>query len=578
MRTIYYTDPQGNRVPVTVNINSKLDKKQKKDKKNKKDSKLRRKIAATALVLTIGVGAVVTACSVFKGNDETKNFNPSTDTTISNKDDSDNFDLSLRFNPNSKEGIVDSAVFLIEEAARGGKELDAEDAVLAAIAANSDEINAGFMGELFGERANQTYTYSSIVDAYLRVCMIQNENVGVTKSSERAFNIEDVFANAEDYSFLCNIRDLVTQFNNSTDKQERAKITEQLNQIATDLCDYDVYDISSSAGIVSMLTLDGMRIVTNTSDNPILHDDIRDEMFGNGDYACKTEATYVSEEGISLQTAYSNRVADLKLDSLKSKLENAVLVEGKTVILDEIISQVKEKTKDVKISDFDPVAEINAILEKNRTVPYEYENAPGDDKENYSPVTPEDDIQNIGGEDVIVIPGNSEEEEIEPTVPQPTEPKKDEPEISIEENVTPEEDEEIEDNREDAEEELVDEWEKAQADSNQGSIDGEKYGKNGWAKPSFAGKSEYYINAFNATYDFWYNEFQKRQAANETTSPTVDAVSPVSEENVNPTEIPEATTDNSLDLSNLSVDELNELKNAALGEAEYSSDEKQKTM
>jgi len=44
------------------------------------------------------------------------------------------------------------------------------------------------------------------------------------------------------------------------------------------------------------------------------------------------------------------------------------------------------------------------------------------------------------------------------------------------------------------------------------------------------------------------------------------------------TEIPEATTDNSLDLSNLSVDELNELKNAALGEAEYSSDEKQKTM
>ena len=135
--------------------------------------------------------------------------------------------------------------------------------------------------------------------------------------------------------------------------------------MAVALCGYDVYDISSSASIVAMLTLDGMRTVTINSETPILHDDIRDEMFGNGDYACVKEATFQGIDGQVLPTAYSNRVSDLKLDSIKTKLDNAILEEGKTVILDEIIAQVAEQTKDMASADIDPNEELNEKAEEN---------------------------------------------------------------------------------------------------------------------------------------------------------------------------------------------------------------------
>lgn len=560
-KTISYTDEMGNKVPVKVKINKNL------DKNSKKNSKLGMKVATTALVITLGVGTVLGACSLFKTNDN----NPTSSTSASTLEE--NFEL--RFDPNSKECIVENAVLLIEEAAKMGKEIDAEDAILATIVANADEINAGFMGELFGERAKQTHTYNSLVDAYLKVAMMQVENIGIAKDNEIAFNIENIFANPEDYNYLYKIRELTSRYNNSNDDLEKTEITNELNKIAFNLCTYESYDISNTAAVVAMLSLDGMRMITKNNDNPILHDDIRDEMFGNGDYACQKDGKFTSEEGIVLPTAYSLRVSDIKLDSVKSKLDNAILEDGKTVILDELINEVQELTKDIEIADFDVTEEINKELEENRDIPYEYESAPGVVKDNYSEKTENDVVQNIGGKDVVVVPGNTttnnntqveveskneqiennnnvtndqtKQEEVEVIIPT-------EPDITIEENVTPKEDEEVidkgnvEENKQQAEEELRSEWEKAQADSNQGCIDGEYYGQNGLAKPSFEGKSEYYINAFNANYDFWYSMTQQPLVTSET-----------------------------YDLDSLSKEQLEELKGAAIGETEYSQLQTEKT-
>lgn len=551
MKTFYFIDEKGNKVPLEVEANKKI----KKD--NKKDSKLKRKIATKVLVIAVGVGIItggLTHCVVQKEKQKSTSKKPTTSASDSMLNEVKD---GLRFEPNSKESVVNNAVLLIEEAAKCGKELDAEDAVLATIVANSNELTAGFMGELFGERAEQTYTYNTLVDAYLRVGMMQVENVGVATNDEVAFNIENIFANEEDYNYLSNIRELTSRFNNSNDEKEKAEITDQLNKIAFDLCTYDAYDISSPAGILSMLTLDGMRIVTNNSTNPILHDDIRDEMFGNGDYACQKEETF-TENGQVFQTAYSYRVNDVKLDSVKTKLDNAVLEEGKTTILADIIAEVEEKTKDVQVSDFDMVEEINKEREENRTVTYEYESAPGVVKDNYSEKTDKDVVQNVGGKDVIIVDNNKTNTQTETNINQ-TNPDANTtvgPEITTEENVTVQPGESVvdtgnvEQNKQEAEEQLTTSWEKAQADSNQGSIDGEYYGQNGLAKPSFAGKSEYYINAFNANYDFWYSMNQQDLTATEPT-----------------------TTAESYDLDNLSKEQLEELRSAAISNEEYTQSE-----
>ena len=91
------------------------------------------------------------------------------------------------------QNIVEKSIYLIEEAARCGKNLDAEDAVLTVITANIDEISNGFIGKLFSTKENQTYTYGHLVDAYLRTAMMQVENIGVAKEDDTIFNIESIF-------------------------------------------------------------------------------------------------------------------------------------------------------------------------------------------------------------------------------------------------------------------------------------------------------------------------------------------------------------------------------------------------
>ena len=555
--TVYYIDANGNRIPVNIKVNKKLTK--------KNNTRIKAAVAATALVLSIGSGIVLSGCL------KSDNFNPVNNTPISESEIKE----ELRFNPNTKESIIEKAVLLIKEAARCGKELDAEDATLAVIAANSNELSLGFMGELFGERANQTYTYDMIADAYLKACLIQLETVGVTKNDTIEFNIENVFASNEDYEYLTTLRALTRKFNNSTDEKERNEIINELNTIALDLCTFETLDISSSAGVLAMLSLDGMRIVTNNMDTPILHDDIRDEMFGNNAYSC--------EDVNVLPTSYSNRVSDLKLDSIKTKLENAVLSSGKTVILNDIINAVKEQTKDVKISDFDAAAEINKLLNNNVN-----------NKNNSNTPAPSKPTQGGKGsnsddsskdKDEVQEPEIPEPEKdpdapvITPTIQNPEVTTPTEPDISVEENVTPEPGEEILDNKEEAEEELEDEWQKAQNDSNQGSVDGMNYGLAGASVPSLSGKSDYYVNAFMASYNVYYQVYldakeQQQQLENEqsiveNTEPqaTDEAAEEVQEEQLSVAseteEVP--TTTVTYDLNNLSVEQLEELKAAAVG-------------
>jgi len=596
-KTIFYTDENGNKVPVEVNLNKDL------SKKPKKNSKLAKKIATNALVLTIAAGVVVGICSLFKGCQNVKDTTPTTSATGPTLDETDGIKGKLRFNPNSKEAIINNAVLLIEEAAKCGKELDAEDAVLATIVANSNQLSAGFMGELFGERANQTYTYGSLVDAYLRVGMMEVENIGVAKNDEVAFNIENIFASQEDYDYLYKIRELTTRYNNSTDDAEKAEITKELNQMALDLCTYEAFDISSPAGILAMLSLDGMRIVSNNTNNPILHDDIRDEMFGNGDYACTTNATYTLGNGQVLQTQYSYRVNDLKLDNIKSKLDNAILVEGKSVILDEIIDAVKVQTKDVEKSEFDVIDEINDRREEDREVVYEYEEEPGVVKPGYTEIDEDDVVENIGGEEVIVVPAEPTVPETKPTEPKPeetlppvTEPEEEEtlpivpetdpedkkhdpkveetepvptPEIKEEINITPEPGEEIADNKEDALEALEQEAEYLQAETDKGAADGKYYGENGLDKPSFDGKSETYINAFNTSYDAWKAVYDAIHSTEEDELVKVETVQTTSAD--------QTATVEEVSLDSLSKEQLEALRNAAMGDEEYTQGEAEKT-
>jgi len=595
--TIYMSTPTGEKIPVEVKVNKNLtNKKQEKKSKQVNNSKLRKALATAGVVIMLGSGAL-SGCQLFTNNktdDYTSSISQTKDENFNNSDfEKEDVKEGLRFNPNSKEGIIEQAVFLIEEAARCGKELDPEDAVLAVIAANSGELSLGFMGELFGEQANQVYTYDMITDSYLKACLIQVETVGVSKNDNIAFNIENVFASDEDYNYLNTMRELTIKFNNSTSEAERNQIISELNQMALKLCTYDSLDISSPAGVLAMLSLDGMRIVTNPLDTPILHDDIRDEMFGNHMYSCKDSNV--------LPTAYSNRVSDLKLDNLKSKLKGAVLAEGKTVILDEIISLVAEQTKDVQISDFDAAAEINKILnsyikEAPIVKPNPENNVPTKPSDNVTPEKPKEE-QKTGNLDVTEpeIPSPEIDPEapvIKPTIIVPETPMPDKPDIKVEENVTPEPDEEVIDtgdvdkNKEEAEEELISEWEKAQEDSAKGSADGKRYGLAGSGKPSFAGKSQYYINAFNASYDVYYQVYldakeQEEQFAKEQEEAAkIEEKETINEESVetetvieNTETIEEAKTIDTYDLDNLSVDELNALRDAALGAVIESTEE-----
>ena len=113
---------------------------------------------------------------------------------------------------------------------------------------------------------------------------------GMAKSYSKLDKVKKVFESKEftelskeeyeDYMYLNSLRNLTMSFNLSKDESERNKIIGELNDMAVDLCTYDNLDISSPAGVFAMLSLDGMRVVTNPLETPILHDDIRDEMFG----------------------------------------------------------------------------------------------------------------------------------------------------------------------------------------------------------------------------------------------------------------------------------------------------------
>lgn len=464
-RVYEYTGPDGKKIKVPVKVNSKLKSKKDKKVKEKKEktnkSELAKKIATGALVLSIGTGVVLGGAALWNKISENE------PTAIVQQD----VQHGIRFNPNGQENIVDKAVFLIEDAAKAGHAIDAEDAVLAVIVANSNEITPGFMGQLFGEKADQKYTYGQLVDAFLRVGMMESENIGVATDDELAINTESIFASEEDYAYLSKIRSLTARLNSTTDETEKASIAEELNKLAFDLCTYEAYDISSPAGVFAMLSLDGMRTTTNTNSKyTVLPDDIRDEMFGDGDYSCRTESTFITDDGQVLQTHYSYRVNDLKLDSVKSKLDDAVLKDGKTVILDDIIAEVTERTKDVVVSDFNVVDAINETMEANRNITYEYEASKGVVKPNYSPKTSSDKVTTVNGKEVIVGKDN--------TSTAPTGKTQSQAQAEVDNKAAV-----------------------AQAEANKGAADGKYYGENGLAKPSLSGKSDSYVKAFNVAYD-----------------------------------------------------------------------------
>lgn len=478
------------------------------------------------------------------------------------------------YKPNSRRFIADKALELIKEAAAAGKQLDAEDAVLAVIVANSDKITNGFMGELFGDSANQTYTYGNLVDAYLRVMMMQVENIGVSKDSETTFNVENIFASLEDHKYLYNIRTLVENFKKAETKEEKNEIIKKLNEIAFNLCTYETYDISSAASVAAMLSLDGMRIITNNSSNVVLPDDIRDEMFGNGDYACSFDAT-VKENGQVRPTIYSFRVNDLKLDSVKAKLEGAVLGSGKHIIIAEIIYQVETEAIGIIISDFDPVKEINKAREENREVTYAYEEKPGKEKDTYSPITNEDkeNIKNVGDKDVIVIPGDTIIPDIKPEETKPS------TEGPIPGETTPTESTEptgpIYEDKKTAEDALKEKKEQAEAEANKGAEDGMNDAMSGKPKRDLSGKSEHYVGAYHGSYDAWKKIYDAQHSKEEDipvetepeqTEPTT-ASEPVE---TNPTEAVEVTestepvvTEPNLD--GLNTEQLEALKAVLLG-------------
>lgn len=465
----------------------------------------------------------------------TQNQNPTETTSVSEKNIDNN---QGNYNPNSKRFIVDASVELIEEAAKAGKKLDAEDAVLAVIVANADEITNGFMGELFGEPINQTYTYGNLVDAYLRVMMMQVENIGIAKDSETTFNVENAFASLEDYEYLSNIRKLVDSYKNAETKEEKNEIVKKLNEIAFNLCTYETYDISSAASVAAMLSLDGMRIITNNSNNVVLPDDIRDEMFGNGNYTCSFDATY-EENGQVFATIYSFRVNDLKLDSVKAKLENAILGQGKNAIIGEIINEVEGKTLNIVISDFDPVEEINKAREENRDVAYAYEEKPGKVKDNYSPITKEDkeNIEIVGGEEVIVVPGDTIID-VPETKPEETKPSTEE---TIPGETNPTESTEPTGPIYGSKEEAEDAVKQAEAERDKGVEDGMNDAMSGKPKRDLSGKSEHYVGAYHGSYDAWKKIYDAQHSKEEDipveTEP--EQTEPVTVEETNPTEVTE---------------------------------------
>lgn len=500
-----YIDPvTGMEIPVTVKVNKKLTSKKRFNKKSKeekakgKKSNLAKKIART-LLLAVATGTIIQGSLSYAMSSQAAKDITSVGKVVaageyqaSNEDEKEEeqveeneiADENLRFDPNSRETIVENAVFLVEDAAKAGKKLDAEDAVLTVITANINEITPGFMGEVFGETKDQKYTYSQLVDSYLRVGLMQTENMAIAKNDDLAFNVENIFANKEDHEYLSSMRNLVTRFNNSQDENEKKQIADELNKIAFDLTTYEAHDISSAASVLSMLSLDGVRIYTNTNTNyTVLPDDIRDEMFGNGNYSCTEKATFTSEDGMVLETQYSNRVSDLKVDAVEKKLENAILEEGKQPQIASIIKEVNDRTKDVQVADINTVDEINKVMEENRNIPYAYEIAPGVTNPNYSPKTESDQVVTTEtGEQVIVAQDNTKNQENNGQ------------EKNGQENNAAK-------SQEQAQKEHQQKVENEQAEANKGAADGKYYGENGLAKPSLSGKSQTYINAFNASYD-----------------------------------------------------------------------------
>lgn len=545
----YTVTVNGKQIQVPVKINKKLASKITPNvatpAKSKKSS-LKKKIATTALVLAIGAGAIIGGHALMNHINKA----PETPAVVQQADE---VKEGLRFDPNSKENLIDNAVFLIEDAAKTGKEISPEDAVLCSVVANSDELKPWFMGKLFGEAKDQEYTYGQLVDAYLRVAMMNVENMSLSKTDDLAFNTESIFASEEDYNYLNNIRTLSTRFNTSTDEAEKKQIADELNKIAFELCTYETYDISSAAGTLSMLYLDGMRLITNTNDiYTVLPNDIRDEMFGDGEYGCRTEATFKSGDQV-LPTHYSYRVNDLKLDSVQAKLKNAVLEDGETVILDEIIRTVEERTKDVVITDINAVDAINEEMEDNRNVLYEYEQSKGEDKSNYSPKTDSDQTTRVDGKDVIINNDNTNKPTNDKTQSQ-------------------------------AQQEVNDQAAKEQAEADRGSAAGKHDGENGLPKANLSGKSQTYIDTYNMSYDAYkaiydakhstekdelisekeVSTSQYQQNSSVETSSTI-----VSVETQAPTTThsqDELVSERYISLDDLTPEQLQELRDAAVGE------------
>lgn len=546
----YTVTVNGKPIQVPVKINKKLAAKSAPGVKTKK-SGLKKKIATAAIILGIGAGAIVGGHMLM---DHLNNKAPETPAIVQQVN---TVKEGLRFDPNSKENLIENAVFLIEDAAKTGKEISPEDAVLCSVVANSDELKPWFMGKLFGEAKDQEYTYGQLVDAYLRVAMMNVENMSLSKTDDLTFNTENIFASEEDYNYLNNIRTLATRFNNSNDEAEKKQIADELNKIAFELCTYETYDISSAAGTLSMLSLDGMRLITNTNNTyTVLPNDIRDEMFGDGEYGCRSEATFKSGDQV-LPTHYSYRVNDLKLDSVQAKLKNAVLESGETVILDEIIRTVEERTKDVVITDVNAVDAINEEMEENRDILYEYEESKGQEKPNYSPKTNSDKTTKVNGKDAIINNDNTSK---------PTNEK----------------------SQAEAQKEVNDKAAQEQAEADRGSAAGKHDGENGLPKANLSGKSQTYIDTYNMAYDAYKaiydakNSTEKDELISEKEIPasqyqqnSVETSSSTTTYETTTVETQAPTTTHSQDelvsetyisLDDLTPEELQELRNAAVGE------------
>ena len=524
----YYTDAKGNKIPVELDLNENL----------KNNSKLKRRLMAGSLVL-ISAGGIAVGIAHLINHLNVNNLPDREPKAVHGSKNPEDLGeatpektTDLRYNPNSKEAITEQAIYLIKEAAKNGKELDPEDAVLTVVAANSKELSYGFMGELFGQQSEQTYAAEDLVNAYIRVGLMVAENVGIATDEATALNMENIFANPEDFEFLCQNRNLTIKFNNSKDDADEVEITQQLNEICRKLCTYETFDKSSAASILSMLSLDGMRIVTNNSDNVILPDDIRDEMFGTGDYYCSPDAK-------PQYTQYANRVNDFR-EKIGIKLERAKGTGAPTI--KSIIKNVNEATKDVVIEKDKTIEMINEKREENRTTSYEYETSPGVVKPEYSEKTQEDQVIVVDGQEVVVEPSNKSNQ--------------------VESNQQQFQEEKVEENKQQAEQVVQDKAILAQDASNSGAADAKVDAESGSKRSveetanKFGEYASFYIKAYNTAYPRWLAVYH----------PTVEeTTNTVSVDNAN-------ETVEEVSLDDLSKEQLLALRTAALGDTNIQSE------